>query len=62
MNMRNIHKGEPSRKTNKGDAWAHLWNKSQRSAAKPTAIIYGHDARRVTLHDDDGGLILGITA
>ena len=62
MNMRNKHKGEPSRKTNKGDAWQIYDIETRRSAAKPSAIIYGHDARRVTLHDDDGGLILGITA
>jgi hypothetical protein len=47
MNMRNIYKGEASRNTNRGEAWAELWDKSQRHAAKPTTVIYGHDARRV---------------
>jgi len=48
-NMWNIHNGEPSRDTNKGDAWSQMWNKSQRDAAKPTTIIYDDDARRVIL-------------
>lgn len=61
MNMRNIHEGEPLRNTKRGDAWAHLWNKSQRSAPTPTTIIYGHDARRVYLRGD-GDLTVGITA
>jgi len=47
MNMRNIHKGEASRDTDKGEPWAHLWTKSQRDVKNPTTIIYGHDARRV---------------
>jgi len=47
MNMRNIDKGEPSRDTDKGEPWAHLWTKSQRDVDNPTTIIYGHDARRV---------------
>ena len=47
MNVRNMHDGQASKSTSKGDAWAHLWNKSQRDAAQSTTIIYGHDARRV---------------
>jgi len=45
--MRNIHNNEPSKKTDKGRAWAEEWNKSQKHAEKPITVIYGHDARRV---------------
>lgn len=47
MNMRNIHNDEPSKKTDKGRAWAEEWNKSQKHAENPITVIYGHDARRV---------------
>ena len=49
MNMRNIYKGESSRDTDKGEPWADLWSKTQHGAAHPTTIVYGHDARRVSI-------------
>lgn len=45
--MRNIYKGQASRDTKSGDPWAQIWNKSQKDAAHPITVIYGHDARRV---------------
>ena len=45
--MRNIYKGKPSKDTKDGEAWAEIWNKSQRREKHPMTVIYGHDARRV---------------
>lgn len=56
--MRNIYKGEAIKETDQGDAWTHLWNKSQRRLSHPTTVVYGHAARRVpynhTLTDIQG--------
>jgi hypothetical protein len=49
MNIRNIHKGKPSKDTDEGDPWAELWNESQLRSKHPTTVIYGHDARRVCI-------------
>ena len=59
MNIRNIYEDKASRETNKGEAWAEVWNKDQNDKSKPVTIVYGHDARRV--HSLGSKLMVGTT-